>query len=213
MPANTCAILLAAGESTRMLRPKPLLPWGAQTLIEWQIEQLRAAGVERVVAVLGSRAEELAPLVRAAGGEFVHNPAYLEGRASSVRAGASAVEGPDGPIVILGVDQPRPAWLTARLLDEWRLGRPRLVLPHYGGRRGHPVVLNGSLLNELREVAEETLGLRAVIERHRQETRLVEIESPCVIVDLNTLEEYESALASFNRGEWGPPTGPLLQTS
>lgn len=190
---GTPAILLAAGESARMGRPKPLLAWDDATLIEYQVAQLREAGCDPVIAVLGHRAKEILPLVEAAGAVAVVNPGYAEGRASSLRAGAGAIDEADA-IVILGVDQPRPAPVTARLLAEHAGG---VTLPVRDERRGHPVVVDGSLLPELREAREETLGLRAIVERHP--VREVTFDSAVVLLDVNTPEEYEEARRVFAR--------------
>ncbi len=78
------AILLAAGESQRMGSLKPLLAWQGATLIEYQIAQLREAGVADVIAVLGRRAQDILPLVTAAGARGIINENYREGRASSL---------------------------------------------------------------------------------------------------------------------------------
>ncbi len=196
------AILLAAGESARMGRPKPLLTWAGTTLLEWQIEQLREAGASEVIVVLGSRAEEVEPVATAAGATVVLNPDYREGRASSLRAGAAAVHDNAAAIVILGVDQPRPAWVTRRLIERRRENGPAILIPAFEGHRGHPVVLSAALLGELRAVNEASLGLRAVTERHQAETETVEIDNSSVIVDLNTPSEYEDALRAFNNGDW-----------
>ncbi len=202
-PADeTWAILLAAGESTRMGRPKPLLEWGGVTLVEWQVGQLLEAGAGGVAVVIGSRADEVEPVVIRAGAVPVLNRDYRQGRASSVRAGARAIRRPPAHLVILSVDQPRPAWVTRRLLAAASESAARIISPVYQGHGGHPIVLDGSLLQEVRAVDEATLGLRAVLQRHQAESAYLEFENSCVIVDLNTPAEYESALAAFQRGEW-----------
>jgi molybdenum cofactor cytidylyltransferase len=196
------AILLAAGESTRMGQPKQILPWAGTTLIEWQIAQLREAGASRVIAVLGSRAEDIEVKASASGGEVVINEDYRSGRASSLRAGAAAISDDASCIVILSVDQPRPSWISRLLVERWEETSSRIVTPRFGERGGHPVVLDASLLPELRRVEEANLGLRAITEKYRHETTRVLIDNACVIVDLNTPGEYESALSAFNRGDW-----------
>jgi molybdenum cofactor cytidylyltransferase len=194
---QVAAILLAAGESRRMgfprirRTPKPLLEWQGNTLIGYQIAQLHEAGVDDVIAVLGHRAEDVLPLVTGAGARAVVNESYREGRASSLRAGAAAAEGAD-TVVVLSVDQPRPAAVTRRLLSEHASG---ITVPTHGGRRGHPVVLDGAFLPELREVSEATQGLRAVIARHAAEVREVPFDTQDVLLDINTPEDYERAIA------------------
>ncbi len=185
------AILLAAGESQRMGSPKPLLAWQGATLIEYQIAQLREAGVADVIAVLGHRAQDVLPLVTAAGARGIVNENYREGRASSLRTGADAAEGAQ-TVVILSVDQPRPAAVTRRLLATHASG---ITVPSHDGRRGHPVILDGALLPELREVDEETQGLRAVLTRHATDVREIPFDSAEVLLDLNTPEDYERATA------------------
>jgi len=198
---QTVAILLAAGESTRMGRPKPLLPWDGHTLVAWQIRQLLAGGAQRVVVVLGAAADAIEPLVREAGGDAVLNPDYRSGRASSVRRGALALERP-AAIIILNVDQPRPGWVTRRLLEARGASQALITAPSFSGHGGHPLVLDGSLLDALMDVDEASLGLRAVTERHRSESQAVEFNNAVVVLDLNTRDQYDAALSAFRHGEW-----------
>jgi molybdenum cofactor cytidylyltransferase len=191
---TTAAILLAAGESARMGSPKALLPWGGVTLIEYQVRELAAAGIEDIVVVLGDAAEEVRGRVPPAG-RVVVNEAYREGRASSLRAGAAALPDSAGPVLVLNVDQPRPREVHLALLSAHQAGDALITLPVAEGRRGHPTVLAGALLPELRNVSEETQGLRRVVSAHRDETNEVEVSSGVVLVDINTPAGYREALA------------------
>ena len=201
------ALLLAAGESTRMGRLKQLLPWDGEALVAWQARQLRDGGASDVVVVLGHRADEIAPDVP----DFaraVINESYRDGRATSLRRGAEALPDDTEAMLILSVDQPRPAWVSRRLIERWRRGsfrpgeRPLIVSPRFSRGFGHPILLDGSLISELRQVDEQTLGLRAVIDRHVDQAVLVEIGNDAVNVDLNLDTEYAAALAAFESGEW-----------
>jgi molybdenum cofactor cytidylyltransferase len=200
------ALLLAAGESTRMGRPKQLLDWDGQPLVAWQARQLHDAGAGLVVVVLGHRAEDIRPAVPDPA-TVVVNDAYEQGRATSLRCGAEALPDDVEAVLVLSVDQPRPAWLTRRLIERWRNGHPMVVSPRFETGFGHPILLHGSLLPELRQVSDETLGLRAVIDRHLAEAVSVGIAVQTVDVDLNTPADYDSALASYRRGEWREPVG------
>src|SRR3990172_9391685 len=181
----TSAILLAAGESTRMGRPKALLPWGDQTLIEYQVQELFAAGVDDLVVVLGHAAEEVRPHVPPEA-RVVVNEAYRQGRASSLRAGAAALPDDADPIVVLNVDQPRPHEALRALLAAHREGGMLITVPVVQGRRGHPPVLAGSLLPQLRAASEEAQGLRGGIAAHEEAVREVAFDSPVVLLDINT---------------------------
>jgi molybdenum cofactor cytidylyltransferase len=195
------AILLAAGESTRMGRLKQLLPWDGPPLVAWQVAQLRAAGAHNVIVVLGHAAEEIRPSVPPEADVAV-NPAYQQGRATSVRCGAEAVPDDSEAVLILSVDQPRPAWLSRRLIERWRKSGALVVSPRFSYGYGHPVLLDGSLLPELRRVDDATLGLRGLIDAHLDKAESVLIANDAVDVDLNRPSDYESALAGYLRGDW-----------
>ena len=203
------AILLAGGESSRMGAAKPLLEWGGSTLIEYQIAQLKEPPVDRLVVVLGHRADEVLPYVRGIGPDVVVavNELYAEGRASSLRLGAAALPDDTTAILVLSVDQPRPHDVIARLVDVHRHSGSLITVPTYDDRRGHPPLLDGSLLPELREVNEATQGLRAVIERHAADVTELPFETSAVLLDLNRLQEYQKARASYFAPTGGRPPG------
>lgn len=189
------ALLMAAGESSRMRTPKPLLPWLGQPLVTFQIEQLQLAGA-RVLVVVGHEAARVGSLASAAGALVVENPAYREGRAGSIRAGALALPDDARAIVALNVDQPRPAALIRHVLNRHLAGDDLITTPEQGGRRGHPVIFAGALLDELRAVAEASEGLRAILRRHADERRIVSVDDPAIHLEFNTPAEYEAALLS-----------------
>lgn len=191
------AILLAAGESSRMGSPKPLLPWGDATLIEYQLGELAASQVETVVVVLGYEAQRLRPYVQGPKMRVVVNEDYRQGPASSLRAGARALPPAVTAVVVLRVDQPRPRYLidglvSAHLGQQWPI-----TVPVYQGRRGHPPVLAGQLVPELLAVTEETRGLRAVMWRHAATIHEVELGTPIVLLDINSPQDYQRARRSY----------------
>jgi molybdenum cofactor cytidylyltransferase len=197
VPVGEAAILLAAGESARMGEPKPLLPWGERTLIEYQLEELTGCGVDEIVVVLGYEAERVRPLAVAGGARVVLNQAYRRGRASSLRAGVSVLQDDVDAVLVASADQPRPRTLLRHLLDVHRNGTAQITIPTYEGRRGHPTVVAGALMAELRTVEEKNLGLRGLLERHVAAVHGVPVPSPLVLLDLNTPEEYERARRDY----------------
>ena len=192
----TAAILLAGGESRRMGRPKALLPWGDTTLLAYQVRELRAAGIDDVVVVLGHAADQVRAHVPPEA-RVVVNEAYREGRASSLAVGAAALPDDADPIAVLNVDQPRPQELLRGLLAAHQESGTLITLPVFQRRRGHPVVLAGALLGELRAASEEAQGLRGVLAAHEDAVREVDLSSPIVLLDINTPAQYEEALAQF----------------
>lgn len=181
--------------------PKPLLEWEGRPLVQYQVQQLRKGGCDLVVVVLGHRADRVQPFVEGLDVLVVHNPHYREGRATSVRAGSSAIPSSAAWVVVLGVDQPRPGRIIAQLLRAAKSSPAAIVIPIYQGHHGHPTAFAGRLLPELTQVQDETLGLRAVVQRHQEEMQEVEVPSEQVLLDLNTPEDYIAA----RRGRWAAP--------
>lgn len=195
---RVAAVLLAAGESSRMGRPKALLPWMGTTLVAYQVGQLRLAGADPVVVVLGHQEERVAAAVGDPAGVIpVANPAFRQGKSTSIRLGVEALPEDVDAILLLAVDQPRRAE-TLRLLIAAHLEGSRVITaPAYRGRRGHPPVLSSTLRWELVSLSEGQRGLREVMHRHLSDTLEVPLETPEVLFDLNTPEQYREALAWF----------------
>ena len=187
-------ILLAAGMSTRMGEPKALLDWGGEPLVRYQVRQLREAGADEVVVVLGHRGDDVHREMRGLDCRTVLNATYQLGRAGSLRAGAKAVSREAETIVVLNVDQPRAAALI-RAVIEARTPEAAAARPAHGGRHGHPVALAGRLRGELLEASEESGGLRGVLAAHADAIIDAPAGEECLL-DLNTRAEYEAALAA-----------------
>lgn len=195
---DTVAILLAAGESRRMGCLKALLPWEGTTLLAHQISVLLQGGADRVVVVVGHRAEELKPIMQDwAGVSWAFNPDYAEGKTTSIKAGLSAL-GPNqlDAILILNVDQPRSADTIQYVLQQHRDSGKQITIPTYLGKGGHPIVMDPVLLSDLRSITEETLGIKAVVRDHLNLSQRVDAETAEVLWDLNTPEEYQKALTA-----------------
>lgn len=194
--SRTWAILLAAGESSRMGQLKALLPWQGRTLLEHQVSCLLEGGAERVVVVLGHRAEELRPLLEGKNGvAWTLNPDYLQGKTTSIKAGLLALDevGVED-ILLLNVDQPRSAGDVARILEEHRSRNYVVTVPEFRGKGGHPIVLSAALLPELRQISEESQGIKAVVRRHPEAVHRIPLDNPEILLDLNTPEQYRAAV-------------------
>ena len=190
------AILLAAGESTRMGQLKALLPWRGRTLLEHQTAALLEGGAERVVVVLGHQADELRPLLEGRNGvSFTLNPDYRQGKTTSIKAGLSALDtGVVEDIILLNVDQPRSAGDVAHVLNTHRSHDCAVTVPEHNGKGGHPIVLSAELLPELREIDEGSQGIKAVVRRHPHSVNRVPLDNPEILLDLNTPEQYRAAV-------------------
>jgi len=189
------AIVLAAGESRRMGRPKMLLPWGRSTMLETVVRTLLSGPFATVVVVLGHRAEEhgraLAPLAEEPRVRLAVNPRYPEGMLTSLQCGVRAA-GAGTVLVALG-DQPLiTAETVVRVLAAHGTG---LTVPTFRGRRGHPVCIDERLVQPLLALRPEQ-GLRGLFRRHPGAVTLVEAPGEEILVDLDTPEAYRRAVAS-----------------
>ena len=190
----TTAILLAAGESTRMGQLKALLPWQGQPLLRYQAESLLAAPIERLVVVLGHRRDELVPFLPSDKRlSIIDNPDYQSGKVSSIVAGVAAAP-PEDDLLLIGVDQPRPVGLLEYVIRAHTTARAPITVAAYQGRGGHPIVFGAALRPELLAISEATEGLRAILRRHTSEVQRVETGDPLALVNLNTSQDYEAAL-------------------
>ena len=195
---------------------KALVPWRDQTLIQYQVASLADGGVSPIIVVLGHQAEKIEPLVKSTRAVLcVHNPDYLQGKTTSIKTGLRLLQGLTestndtvraNAILVLSVDQPRSPEIIRRLIELHFRGTadsppklPALItIPTYRGKGGHPIVFSSSLMPELMEISEDTLGLRAIVHRHNEDTQRIEMASSEVLIDLNTPKDYQSALGNLS---------------
>lgn len=206
MSYNAVGVLLAAGESSRMGSPKALLPWRGTTLVEYQMNSLLQGGCDRVMVVTGKYDVEMAPLLKDRPGIIrAYNPKFREGKTTSIKAGIWEV--PDGvhSIVLLAVDQPRPAWVIEKVLKVHTDFGADVTSPGYDGHGGHPLVFDAQLRPELAAITEEGEGVRAIFRKPDIFHHRVKFDSAIVRLDINTPEAYEKALASY--AELARPNG------
>lgn len=193
------AILLAAGQSSRMGRLKALLPWGETTLMEAQIEQIACSEASELVIVTGYRHDLLDPQLLEMKDRFkhelniklIHNLHYRSGKTSSIRLAMTCVSRHGKGVAILGVDQPVTSWTLDRLF--MGLEEKAIRIPLFEGRKGHPPVFSSHYYGELGHVSEHNQGLREVTRKHNDCVQLIEVSQPQVLLNLNREQDYISA--------------------
>lgn len=191
------AVLTAAGESTRMGRPKALLPWRGVALVQYQTRSLIEAGALEVVVVLGHDRELVAPFATGPGVRRAVNPDYALGKTTSIKAGLGHLDDDATDILLLAVDQPRPPDIISVIIKAHLREKALITSPRYEGHGGHPLMFSASLKDELAAIGEETQGIRDVLRAHRAEINEVQIDDPIVRLDINSPEAYEAAKARY----------------
>jgi len=191
------AIVPAAGLSSRMggPLPKPLLPWGASTVIETVVSTLLAAGVADVIVVTGHQREAVEAALAGRAVRCVHNLDYAGGEMlSAIQAGMAAAHPASAGALLALADQPQMqldvVQQVLRAFDD--SAGQALVIPSYAMRRGHPILLPRRLWDEVLALPAGAT-LRTAIQRHTAAIRYVEVDTPTVLADLDTPEQYAAA--------------------
>jgi len=177
---NAAALVLAAGGSRRLGRPKQLLDWGGRPLLEKVVGAVAGWGVSPVVVVLGAHAEEVLERVDLGAALVVLNPEWEEGLASSLRVGFDLLARrgeAEWAFVVLG-DQPRipPDVAPALLAAAEEGGRPAVV-PVYRYQRGNPVLVGRRLWERLMSL-EGDAGAATLLRAHPGWVQEVRFDHP-----------------------------------
>lgn len=185
------AIVLAAGKSERMGRPKALLPLDGSTFLQHLYDLLKNFSLGEVRVVLGSQAEEIKAGINIPETDIVINPDYEKGMLSSFQAGLVALQKKAPEAVILcPVDHPNiSVSLIELIIGNFHSSKAEIIIPTRGGRRGHPVLFAGSLFGELLS-APLDVGARYVIHKFPEKVLEVETDEPGVIQDIDAPEDY-----------------------
>jgi molybdenum cofactor cytidylyltransferase len=184
-------IILAAGTSSRLGRPKQLLELHGKIILQHVVDASQASKLDETVVVLGHEAAGIeAALDLPQGTRILVNPVYAEGQASSLRAGVASLADDCRAVVILLGDQPQmTAELIDRVIDEWRRSEAAIVRATFGGEPGHPVLIARSEF-KLVEEAHGDEGLRSVFGPGGPGVReLVLGDTP--LEDIDTEEQFE----------------------
>jgi molybdenum cofactor cytidylyltransferase len=194
------AVILSAGASRRMGRPKALIAYRDGTFLEHLIQVTRhpRIGVTRVV--LGAGADEIRRITKLDDVFVVLNPDWEQGQLSSISAGIRSLSGikTDG-IILCPVDHPLvSARLVADLVAEYYLNNKSIVLPTYHGRRGHPVIFSSALYAELLGAPADK-GARAIVWTHSSDILEVPTSEEGVVLNINNPDMLRHALEPDKR--------------
>jgi molybdenum cofactor cytidylyltransferase len=201
-------IILAAGASSRMGRPKALLPLGGETFVSCVCRTLTAAGVDDVVVVAGAELEAVTSAVHGAGlsARVIENPRRHEGQLSSLLAGLAVADRPGVEAVVVHlVDAPLAAAGTVRaVMDAFRRTRAPIVRPVVNGRHGHPVLFARDVFDELRR-ADPSVGAKAVVRAHAADVCEVLVDDAGACQDIDTPADYARLVGPpRDQGTQGP---------
>jgi molybdenum cofactor cytidylyltransferase len=187
------AIVLAAGLSTRMGKPKLLLRVEGEPILGKVLAVLRHSRVDEVVVVLGADARRTRKAVRFESERIVVNPKYSEGMSSSLRLGLRKVSpDADAALVVLG-DQPYLSSSTVdRIIEEYLAKNPPVVVPVYGGTRGNPVLFARAVFADVMRISGD-VGAKSVVDKYRDRVLEVPVRDAGILFDVDTPSDYQRA--------------------
>ncbi|WP_457065247.1 nucleotidyltransferase family protein [Hymenobacter sp. UYAg731] len=184
-------LLLAAGASTRMGRPKQLLPYHGRTLLRHAAETAVASGCAPIVLVTGALHKELLAEVAGLPVQAIHNPEWETGMASSIRAGLVALaETRSAAVLIMLTDQPLVTpELLRELIDRQQQMQAPIAAASYGDTLGVPAVFAQSILPELLQLQGQQGAGRLIASLG---TAVGRVPFPAGLLDVDTPEDYNN---------------------
>jgi molybdenum cofactor cytidylyltransferase len=191
-------LVLGAGGSSRLGRPKQLLPYRDTTLLGHVLDTARRCGFNQIVVAIGGAADEVRAHVDLAGADVVINDAYGAGCSSSIAAALRTVDPCCDVIVLMLGDQPG---VTADAVAALLAGRgdAPLALCRYAEGRGHPIAFARSTFAELAELHGDK-GVWRLLGRRADEVTEVEVPGQ-IPLDVDTPEDYRAVLAQAGLDE------------
>jgi len=197
------AIVLAAGESRRMGRPKLVLPYGDRTIIEAVVQNVVSSRADRVVVVLGGCGREIKDKISSFAVKKVTNRKYKEGMLTSVQRGLSALSSSARAALFVLADQPDVSFsMIDALIEAYHREEKGIVLPVYRKKRGHPLLIDLKYRREI-ETLSPDIGLRGLLREHPDDILEVRVSSPAVLRDIDDPDDYGRALRTI-RGRARP---------
>jgi molybdenum cofactor cytidylyltransferase len=180
------AIILAAGKSQRMGRPKALLAFQGTTFIHRILETIKTSPLAPVIVVLGSHREEIERAIPLETCAF--NPDYEQGMITSLQTGIRSLPADSDGALLFLVDHPVTSPQTiGALLSAFK---PRhIVLPTFNGRRGHPVLFSRTVLDEILELPPSS-GANRVVWKDPSRVVEVPVDDGGILIDVDTPDQY-----------------------
>lgn len=194
---DVVGIVLGAGSSKRLGRPKQTLPFGSRTLLAHVVGDVEAAtALDRVFVVLGGAAQQAEAALEPLRARIVHNDGYGTGCASSLLAGLDAAGGCDAIVMLLG-DMPG---VTSAVIDEvvtaWRGNPTWAALTAYRGDLGHPFVFSAAAFDTLRTLHGDKAVWKIVDAEPESKVARIPVDRP-LPGDVDTWDDYEAVCAAF----------------
>ena len=182
-------LVLAAGGSSRLGRPKQLLPFGPATLLDHTVATARSCGFDQLLVTIGGAADEIRARVDLSGADVVVNEDYGEGCSSSIAAAMDVLDRRADVLVLLLGDQPGMTCDTVAALLAGR-GDAALAVCRYDDGLGHPFCFSRELFGTLRRLRGDK-AVWKLVAAGGDAVAKVHVDGP-VPIDVDTWADYEA---------------------
>ncbi len=190
-------IVLAAGGSTRLGRPKQTLPLDGLPLLSHVLRAAAASSLDEVVLVLGHKADSIARLAGEWGQRTVVNADFASGQSSSVSCGLDAIDPAAEAALFLIGDQPDVGHeVIDAVIQAYHASGGTIVQPVYRGVPGNPVLFRSDLFPELLRVHGDAGG-RSVVRAHAADVVAVPVSDRSIPRDVDTEEDYAALVDTW----------------
>ncbi len=189
--SRVAGIILAAGSSSRMGRPKQLLAFQGKTILDNVVFNALHSELAQVIVVLGHGAPTIQKQVDFTSVHVVVNKDYAVGQSSSLKKGVVAVaDCCEGAMFLLG-DQPLVSHETInKLIHAFRSALSPIVIPFCKGKRGNPVIIHRDLFPQIDTLTGDA-GARLLFDRYKESIMAVEIEDTGILFDVDTWKDFK----------------------
>jgi molybdenum cofactor cytidylyltransferase len=188
------AIVLAAGESTRMGFPKMLLDFNGRSMLECVISNIRESEIDDILVVLGAYRSELEEIVTKTSARCCYNDDYKDGMLSSVKCGFRNIPLLAEAVLVFQGDQP---FITSKVIkkvvEAWGDSGKGIIIPVCKNRRGHPLMVSKKYFHEIEKLSRDE-GLRSLSHKYLDDIFEVVTEEAGILRDFDTFEDYKSEI-------------------
>lgn len=193
MSASHAAVVLAAGGSTRLGRPKQLLTRDGETLVHRAARLALASGASRVLVVVGAHADDISASVSDLPVACVANAHWDRGLAGSVSVAADALAAHSHATLFLTCDQPALALAHIQaLLEASYRATSGSAATRFGDRVGIPAVIAAPMLRAARALQGDR-GLRDVL--NAADAGVIACDAPDLVADIDTAADLAAAVS------------------
>lgn len=197
-----CAVILAAGYSSRMGDLKPILKVDGKTVLERITDTFKYGGITDIYVVLGYSADKI--LSNYAYKDEVNitiNENFKEGMFSSVKHAATKIGKGFDAFFLTPADYPLINPITVRkMISQFEPSKMETVYPTYKGERGHPCLISTQLIDEILSWSGE-MGLRGVLQKHEDKSHEIAVDDEGILLDMDTKQEYHHILSRINHSK------------